>query len=84
VAHGHRIPYAVISAMLGTGLVILWLQLLGKSVRDLCAPTALTLSGYLRPRPDPACESALRAAFAELDKELATVLDDRASPRSLR
>jgi hypothetical protein len=79
-----RIPDAVIAAMLGTGLVILRLQFLGKSARGLCAQAALTLSGYLRPRPDPTCERALRAIFAELDQELAAVLGDRASPRSLR
>jgi hypothetical protein len=47
------------------------------SIRDLFRRVALTVSGYLRRGPDPACESALRAAFAELDAELAEILGDR-------
>jgi hypothetical protein len=38
------------------------------------------VTGYLRHRPDPAVENALRAAFADLDKDLARILGDR-SPR---
>ena len=53
------------------------------SIRDLFGHAALTVSGHLRPRPDPACESALRAAFAELDAELAEILGDRARPSVL-
>jgi hypothetical protein len=45
---------------------------------------ALTVSGHLRRRPDPACESALRAAFAELDAELAVILSNRTAPHLLR
>ena len=63
--------------MLGLALFFLWLCLTGFSVRDLCASTALTVTGYLRPRPDPAVERALRAAFAELDRDLAGILGDR-------
>jgi hypothetical protein len=48
------------------------------------AHVALTVSGHLRRRPDPACESALRAAFAELDAELAAILGDRTAPHLLR
>jgi hypothetical protein len=50
------------------------------SIRDLFGHAALTVSGHLRPGPDPACESALRAAFAELDAELAEILGDRTWP----
>jgi len=57
---------------------------LNSSIRDLVGHAALTVSGHLRPAPDPACESALRAAFAELDAELAEILGDRAIPRSFR
>lgn len=46
-------------------------------VRKLCAQAALTVTGYLRPRPDPALENALRAAFADLDRDLAGILEDR-------
>jgi hypothetical protein len=64
-------------AALGIAMVILWLRLTSVSVRDLGARAALTVTGYLRPRPDPAAEQALRAAFAELDRDLAEILGDR-------
>jgi hypothetical protein len=54
------------------------------NVGDFLAHAALTVSGHLRRRPDPACEKALRAAFAELDAELAAILSNRAAPHFLR
>ncbi len=54
------------------------------SIRDLVGHAALTVSGHFRSGPDPACESALRSAFAELDAELAEILGDRARPGVLR
>ena len=63
--------------VLGIAMVFLWLRLTGVSVRDLGSRAALTVTGYLRPRPDPATEQALRAAFAELDRDLAEILGDR-------
>ena len=53
------------------------------SFGDFLADAVHTVSGYLRRRPDPACESALRAAFAELDAELAAILGHRAGPHLL-
>jgi len=47
------------------------------TIRDFFADAALSVSGHLRRPPDPACESALRAALAELDAELAAVLGHR-------
>jgi hypothetical protein len=54
------------------------------SMGGFVARAALTVSGYLRRGPDPACESALRAAFAELDAELALILGHRTAPPVLR
>jgi hypothetical protein len=54
------------------------------NIGEFLAHAALTISGHLRRRPDPACESALRAAFAELDAELEFILSDRAAPHVLR
>jgi hypothetical protein len=54
------------------------------NVGDFLAHVALTISGHLRRRPDPACERALRAAFAELDAELELILSDRTAPHVLR
>lgn len=50
------------------------------SIKDLLSHAALTVSGHLRPGPDPKWEGALRVAFAELDAELAEILGDRARP----
>jgi hypothetical protein len=38
---------------------------------------ALTVTGYFRRPPDPAAEAALRAAFAEFDRELTAILEPR-------
>jgi hypothetical protein len=75
------VRYVDVLPMLGLALVFLWLRLAGVSVRERCAHAALTVTGYLRPRPDPAVEHALRAAFADLDRDLAAILGDRA-PRN--
>jgi hypothetical protein len=54
------------------------------SFGDFLADAVHTVSGYLRRRPDPACESALRTAFAELDAELAAILGNRDAAHLLR
>jgi hypothetical protein len=73
------VHYVDVLPLLGLALVFLWLWLTGVSVRELCAHAALTVTGYLRPRPDPTVERALRAAFADLDRDLAEILGDRRS-----
>jgi hypothetical protein len=78
--HALTFHYVDVLAMIGLALVFLWLWLSGISLRELVSDAVLTVTGYLRPRPDPAAEKALRAAFADLDKELAGILGDR-SPR---
>jgi hypothetical protein len=78
--HALTFHYVDVLPMIGAGLVFLWLCLSGVSLRGLLANAALTVTGYLRPRPDPAVENALRAAFADLDKDLARILGDR-TPR---
>jgi hypothetical protein len=75
------VRYIDVLPMLGVALVFLWLRLTGISVRELCAHAALTVTGYLRPRPAPALERALRTAFADLDRDLAAILGDR-TPRN--
>ena len=83
--HVPSVRYVDVLPMLGLGLVLLWLWLSGVSVRELCASAALTVTGYLRRPPDPAVERALRAAFAEFDRDLAEILGDRIPrPRSDR
>jgi len=54
------------------------------SFRDFLAHAVHTVFGHLRRRPDPACERALRTAFAELDAELEAILGNRAAPHLLR
>ena len=80
--HVPSVCYVDVLSMLGLGLVFLWVRLTGVNVRELCASAALTVTGHLRPRPDPAVERALRAAFAELDRNLAEILGDRIPRRT--
>ncbi len=80
LGHSLGIHYAGASVMLGIGLFTLWLLLAGYSIRGLSARAILSLTGYLRTRPDPWLESTLRAAFAEFDRELALILQDRGCP----
>jgi len=78
--HTFTFRYVDVVPMIGFALIFLWLWLIGisgRDVRKLCAQAALTVTGYLRPRPDPALENALRAAFADLDRDLAGILGDR-------
>ncbi len=63
---------------LGAVVVFLWILLTDLSVLGRCAQVVLTVLGYLRPRPARSAESALRAAFAELDRDLVALLGDRA------
>ena len=79
--HVLSIGFVDVLPMLGVALVFLWLRVTRISVRELCAHAALTVTGYLRPRPAPALERALRTAFADLDTDLAAILGDRI-PRS--
>jgi hypothetical protein len=76
--HMFSVQYVDVLPMLGIALVFLWLRLAGASVRALFANAALTFTGYLRPRPDPAVEDMLRTTFADLDRDLARILGDRA------
>ena len=41
--------------------------------------TFTCVTGYLRPRPDPQLELALRTAFADFDRELAVLLRHQAA-----
>jgi hypothetical protein len=60
-----------------------WLRSITAGVRDLLAEAALTVTGYLRPHPDPVLECVLRTAFIDLDQELAEILGDR-TPHGIR
>ena len=69
--------YVEVLPMLGFAAIFLWLMLARVGVRQRCAQAVLTVTGYLRPRPARSVEDALRAAFAELDRDLAALLGDR-------
>jgi hypothetical protein len=79
--HALSFNYADVLGMLGTGMIFLWLQLTGLSMRELGAQAVLTMDGYLRRRPDPTVENALRTAFTELDKDLASILGGPVAPK---
>jgi hypothetical protein len=82
--HALTFRYADVLPMIGFGLAFLWLWLIGvtrREVRELFEQATLTVTGYLRPRPDPVLENALRGAFADLDRDLARILGDRRQGR---
>ena len=81
--HALHVNNVDVLPMLGAAMILLWRTLAGVSVRHRCAQAMLTVTGYLRPRPARSVEDALRAAFAELDRDLAALLGDRdPRPRS--
>jgi hypothetical protein len=75
------INYSNVSLMLGAGLLTLWLLLSSCNIRELSSRAITNLSGYLRARPDPWLECALRDAFSKFDRELSAILRDRDLPR---
>ena len=82
--HMFTFHYVDVLPMLGLAFVFLWLRLIGVGVRELFGETALTVTGHLRRRPNPAAEHALRTAFATIDRELAEILGDRTPRDRLR
>ena len=77
MGHSVGIQYAAVVVMLGVGVFTFWLLRAGYSIKELPAQTARSVSGCLRARPDPWLEGTLRAAFAEFDRELALILQER-------
>lgn len=77
MGHSVGIQYAAVVVMLGVGVFTFWLLRAGYSIKELPARTAHSVSGCLRARPDPWLEGTLRAAFAEFDRELALILQER-------
>lgn len=77
LGHWVGIEYATVAVMLGMGVLALWVLLARHSIKDLSARATLSLSGYLRTRPDPGLEGTVRAAFTEFDRELARILRER-------
>ena len=80
LGHSLSIHYTGISVMFGIGLFTLWLLLAGYSLKSFPARAILAITGHLRTRPDPCLEGALRTAFAEFDRELSVILQDRNGP----
>ena len=79
-----HVNYVDVLPMLGAATDLPLAQLARVSVRQRCAQAMLTVTGHLRPRPARSVEDALRAAFAELDKDLAALLGDRNPRRGRR
>ena len=77
LGHSVGIQYAAVVVILGTGVFTLWLLRAGYSIRQLSACATDSVFGYLRTSPDPWLEGALRDAFAEFDRELALILQER-------
>jgi hypothetical protein len=77
LGHSVGIQYAAVVVMLGIGVFTFWILRAGYRIKELSARMADGVSGYLRTRPDPWLEGNLRAAFAEFDRELALILQER-------
>ena len=77
MGHSVGIQCAAVVAMFGIGVFTLWFLRAGYSIRDLSSRATFSLTGHLRTRPDPWLEGTLRAAFAEFDRELALILQER-------
>ena len=77
MGHSVGIQYAVVAAVLGIGVFTFWLLRAGCGVRELSGRATHGVSGYLRTSPDPWLEDTLRAAFAEFDRELELILQER-------
>jgi hypothetical protein len=71
------VNYVDVLPVLGAAITFLWITCVSVSGRQRCAQAMLTITGYFRPRPARSVEDALRAAFAELDRDLAALLGDR-------
>lgn len=50
------------------------------TVVDVSERAVTWASGHLGPRPDPRLEDRLRKAFAEFDRDLASILHDEPTP----
>lgn len=72
-----------VPSKLGPALAAAWLRSITGRLLEFAAQAALTVTGYLCPRPDPVLECLLRTAFTDLDKELAQILGDR-TPHGMR
>ncbi|HEY0932753.1 MAG TPA: hypothetical protein VGD91_03335 [Trebonia sp.] len=70
------VPYVEGLALLGFAVVLIWLRLLKARLGEWLDQVLLTAGGYLRRRPGRAAENALRAAFAEFDRDLTAILGD--------
>ena len=61
------------------GFLVMLLLLFGgqnavTALLDLSGRAITCLTGHLRPRPEPRLEATVRKAFAELDRDLASIL----------
>jgi hypothetical protein len=75
VAQGNiTVPYIDGLALLTAAFILLWLRLAGQCPSQRFARAALTVTGYLRRRPDQTTEARVRHAFAELDRDLDAIL----------
>ena len=72
--------YDSLSLMFGAALLTLWLVLAGYDLKNFSARTITSLTGYLRPRPDPSLEALLRDAFDRFDRDLGDAMGDPDAP----
>ena len=70
----HGIPLLFSLGFLGTLLAICGGRRLVDGIASLSDRAIACVTGYLRPPPDPWLEISLRQAFADFDRDLASIL----------
>ena len=70
----HSVPLLFNLAFLGTLLLMFMSRNVMVALVDLSGRAVTCVGGYLRRRPDPWLEHALRDAFAEIDRDLTAIL----------
>ena len=75
------IPFLFNLAFLAALVVLLAGRRILTALAGISDRAFTSVSGHLRPRPDPWLETALRRAFTEFDRDLAITLHHEQAPR---
>ncbi|HUN35856.1 MAG TPA: hypothetical protein VMU95_27985 [Trebonia sp.] len=75
------IPLLFNMGFLATVLVLLMGRNVAVGLASASNRAFISVSGYLRPHPDPWLEVTLRDAFAEFDRDLRAILHHEQAPR---
>jgi hypothetical protein len=77
----HGVPLLFNLGFIATFLLLFGYRKAVATVAGLSERAMTWAYGHLAARPDPWLEARLREAFAEIDRDLATILHDEPTPR---